>query len=87
MLLSDGMIAQQARQAGLEVRNNHHFGQDYARTCQIWADRLTARKARIHEQGFDEKFFRIWQYYLEICAASFAVGQTSVTQVELAHAA
>ncbi len=87
MLLSDTMIAQQAQQAGLRINDSFHFGQDYARTCRIWADRLVARKARIHEQGFDEAFFRNWQYYLEICAAAFAVGQTNVTQVEMSHAA
>ncbi len=36
--------------------------------------------------GYNEGFFRNWQYYLEICAASFAVGHTNVVQVELAHA-
>lgn len=86
MLLSDSKIEEQARLAGLKVNDNHHFGQDYARTCRIWSERLNARKARIHEQGFDERFFRNWQYYLEICAAAFAVGQCSVTQVEMAHA-
>jgi cyclopropane-fatty-acyl-phospholipid synthase len=87
MLLSDTMIAQQARQAGLQVNDSFNFGQDYARTCRIWADRLMARKTKILDQGFDEAFFRNWQYYLEICAASFAMGQTNVTQVEMAHAA
>lgn len=87
MLLSDTMIQQQAQKAGLRINDSFHFGQDYARTCRIWADRLVARKAKIHEQGFDEAFFRNWQYYLEICAAAFAVGQTNVTQVEMSHAA
>lgn len=87
MLLSDTMIAQQAQQAGLQVNDSFNFGQDYAQTCRIWADRLMARKGKILAQGFDEAFFRNWQYYLEICAASFAMGQTNVTQVEMAHAA
>lgn len=86
MLLSDSVIEQQARAAGLRVNDNFKFGRDYARTCRLWAGRLKARKAKIHEQGFNESFFRNWHYYLEICAASFAVGHTNVTQVEMAHA-
>ncbi|MFY0624112.1 MAG: class I SAM-dependent methyltransferase [Pelagimonas sp.] len=86
MLLSDSVIEAQAKQAGLSVQNNFAFGQDYAKTCRIWAERLNAEKRRISDLGYGEGFFRNWQYYLEICAASFAVGHTDVVQVELAHA-
>lgn len=86
MLLSDKVIASQARTAGLELRDSFAFGQDYARTCRIWAERFNGQKRRIAEMGFGETFIRNWQYYLEICAASFAVGHTNVVQVELAHA-
>ncbi len=86
MLLSDQVIAQQARSAGLQVADSFAFGEDYARTCRIWAERLAAQKRRIMDLGYGEAFFRNWQYYLEICAASFAIGHTDVVQVELAHA-
>lgn len=86
MLLSNGVIAEQAQSAGLRVRDTFAFGQDYAKTCRIWAERLSAQKRKISEMGYSEGFFRNWQYYLEICAASFAVGHTDVVQVELAHA-
>ncbi len=86
MLLSDQVIAAQAKSAGLQVKDNFAFGQDYGKTCRIWAERLVTQKAKIAEQGYGESFFRNWQYYLEICAASFAIGHTNVVQVELAHA-
>ncbi|MHA3976753.1 class I SAM-dependent methyltransferase [Halovulum sp. GXIMD14794] len=86
MLLSNEVIAEQARNAGLRVTDSFGFGQDYARTCRIWADRLRAESARILSMGHDQPFLRSWLYYLEICAASFAVQQTDVVQVELAHA-
>lgn len=86
MLLSDAIIAREARNAGLEVRDSFAFGQDYARTCRIWSERLVGERERIQRLGYDARFLRSWQYYLEICAASFAVGQTNVVQVELAHA-
>ncbi|WP_425045999.1 class I SAM-dependent methyltransferase [Primorskyibacter sp. S87] len=86
MLLSDKVIEDQAAQAGLKVRDNFAFGQDYARTCRIWSSRLADQKHRVRELGFGEAFYRNWHYYLEICAASFAIGHTNVVQVELAHA-
>ena len=86
MLLSDRVISEQADRAGLTVCDKFAFGPDYADTCRQWATRLTAQKRRIDELGNGESFFRNWKYYLEICAASFSVGQTDVVQVELAHA-
>ena len=86
MLLSDAMISWHARKAGLQVRDNFAFGDHYARTCREWAAQMDARKPRINALGFDDTFLRTWRYYLEICAASFATGQSNVVQVELAHA-
>ncbi|TYB91127.1 cyclopropane-fatty-acyl-phospholipid synthase family protein [Oceaniovalibus sp. ACAM 378] len=86
MLLSDAIIADQARQVGLRVKSSHAFGPDYARTCAIWADRLNSQSQRIRKLGHDEGFLRNWRFYLESSAACFAVGQTNVVQVELTHA-
>lgn len=86
MLLSTQKITEQAHQAGLRVRGSHGFGIDYARTCAMWDERLVEQSNRIRRLGYDEGFLRNWRYYLGICAASFAVGQTDVVQVELAHA-
>ncbi|MDF0601116.1 cyclopropane-fatty-acyl-phospholipid synthase [Psychromarinibacter sp. C21-152] len=86
MLLSNAQIARHARDAGLAVRDVFSFGGDYARTCATWGERLDAEAGRIRRMGFDDRFLRSWRYYLGICAASFAVRQTDVVQVELAHA-
>ncbi|MDO6732855.1 cyclopropane-fatty-acyl-phospholipid synthase family protein [Marinovum sp. 2_MG-2023] len=86
LLLSDAMIADQARKAGLVVRDNFAFGQDYARTCAIWSEQLQAQEARIRKLGHGDAFLRTWRYYLDICTATFATGRTDVVQVELAHA-
>lgn len=86
MLLSNTVIAQQAELAGLTVRDTHAFGADYARTCALWSERLERQSGQIRRLGHDESFLRNWRYYLGICAASFATGQTDVVQVELGHA-
>lgn len=87
MLLSDGIIRDQARRAGLKVQESFAFGLDYARTCATWGEQLDAARPRLAKVGYgDEGFLRNWRYYLAICAAAFSVGQTDVVQVELAHA-
>ncbi|MCX7561141.1 cyclopropane-fatty-acyl-phospholipid synthase [Sulfitobacter sp. F26204] len=86
MLLSNAMIAEQANSAGLRVVDTFAFGADYSRTCAIWNDRLNRMTDRITALGYDEQFLRNWRYYLGVCSASFATGQTDVVQVELAHA-
>lgn len=85
MLLCDAIIARQAQDAGLVVRDSFAFGQDYARTCRIWAQRMLAQAPRIRKLGYDDAFLGGWQFYLEGCAAAFATGRTDVVQVELAH--
>ena len=86
MLLSDAVIASQAKKAGLVVQDSYSFGADYARTCAIWNENLDRKVGRIKRLGFDESFLRSWRYYLGVCTASFAVGRTDVVQVELSHA-
>ncbi|KAA2313427.1 class I SAM-dependent methyltransferase [Pseudooceanicola sediminis] len=86
MLLSDGQIRRAAEGAGLRVTDTFAFGHDYARTCRTWLARMDAEAGRIERLGYGPAFLRSWRYYLEICAASFAVGQTDVVQVELRHA-
>lgn len=86
MLLSDAVISWHAREAGLKVKDNFAFGQDYARTCRDWSQRMDAQEARINALGFDQGFLRTWRYYLGICTAAFTTGTANVVQVELAHA-
>ena len=36
--------------------------------------------------GYNESFIRTWRFYLNMCAAAFAVKHTDVAQIELTHA-
>lgn len=86
MLPSPAILRHQGAQAGLELRGSFSFGQDYARTCRIWAARMAQAAPRIRRFGYDAAFLRGWRYYLEGCAATFATGRTDVVQVEYSHA-
>lgn len=86
MLPCDAVIAREAARAGLTVKESFAFGQDYARTCRLWAARMQAEAPRIRRLGHGTPFLRNWQYYLESCAAAFITGNAGVVQVDLAHA-
>jgi len=74
-------------QAGLECRDIFTFGQDYVRTLQHWLSRFEMRKQEVSALGYDERFLRLWRFYLSACIASFASGRSDVMQAELCHAA
>ena len=59
------------------------FGSSYARTLAHWLDRFDAAWPRIADMGFDERFRRMWRYYLAYCGAGFASGRTDVRQIVL----
>jgi cyclopropane-fatty-acyl-phospholipid synthase len=86
MLLCNRAIADQAARVGLRAEAPFAFGRDYALTCRQWASRLVARSDRLTALGYGGPTLRHWRYYLEACAAAFAVGRTDVVQVELSHA-
>lgn len=86
MLPSIQRFKEEAAKAGLHAVEVFSFGQDYAETLRKWRLNLDARKAEIHALGHSDAFLRNWQFYLDICAATFAIGRTDVVQVELVHA-
>ena len=73
----------QAVAAGFDVIDEYSFGQDYARTLRIWRADFLAQEARVLQLGFDERFIRIWDFYLAYCEAAFAQANTSVMQFTL----
>ncbi len=73
----------QAAKAGLEVVDEFAFGQDYARTLAIWRERFLHEQERVLQLGFDQRFLRIWEFYLAYCEAAFEQGSTDVVQYTL----
>jgi cyclopropane-fatty-acyl-phospholipid synthase len=73
----------QAKAAGFEVVNEFAFGQDYARTLQLWREDFMAQESRILQLGFDKRFMRIWEFYLGYCEAAFKEANTDVVQYTL----
>jgi cyclopropane-fatty-acyl-phospholipid synthase len=72
-----------AERAGLKVIDELAFGLDYAETLRRWRHQFMADKAQVLQLGFDERFIRIWEFYLAYCEAAFDQHNTDVVQYTL----
>jgi cyclopropane-fatty-acyl-phospholipid synthase len=77
------VFQQQAEAAGLLVERSFAFGPDYAETLRRWRDRFLAERAAVLANGFDERFVRIWEFYLAYCEAAFDERNIDVVQYTL----
>jgi cyclopropane-fatty-acyl-phospholipid synthase len=83
MLPSPERFEEKARSAGLEVENRHFFGTSYAETLRLWNQKFQTRWPEISDLGFNERFRRLWTYYLAYCEAGFQTGAIDVAQYTL----
>nr|WP_315246979.1 cyclopropane-fatty-acyl-phospholipid synthase family protein [uncultured Albidiferax sp.] len=73
----------EAAAAGLEVVDEFAFGPDYAETLRRWRDQFLAARTQVLQLGFDERFMRLWEFYLAYCEAAFDKGNINLVQYTL----
>ncbi|WP_428247112.1 class I SAM-dependent methyltransferase [Ferrovibrio sp.] len=83
MLPAPIVIAQQSERAGLRVARAEGFALDYARTLREWTERFQAAWPQLRALGFDERFRRMWLYYLGSCEGGFRANCIDVQQLRL----
>lgn len=85
MLPSEEKLKPVIADAALRWDAVERFGLDYARTLKLWDDRFQAAWPEIRRMnGFDERFRRLWRFYLAYCEAGFRSLRTNVIQLALA---
>ena len=60
-----------ARSSDLRLVNLEDIGPSYAMTLQAWRQRFLARLPEVRALGYDERFIRMWEFYLAYCEAGF----------------
>ncbi len=84
MLMSESRFRALAEEQGLEWRDVHRFGQDYAETLRRWRERFDqAIEEGLLPASFDQHFVALWRYYLMYCEGGFRGGGIDVAQVTL----
>ncbi|MES1942658.1 cyclopropane-fatty-acyl-phospholipid synthase [Salinisphaera sp. PC39] len=82
MLASPTAFREHARAAGLRPVDTAFYGADYARTLRLWDERVREAAAAIRRR-FDERFLRMWRYYLAYCEAGFRSGNIDLMHITL----
>lgn len=77
-LPSKSAFKREIEAAGLILVASDHFGQSYAQTLAEWRQRFNDHWLEISKQGFDDRFRRLWNYYLCYCEAGFSEGAVDV---------
>ncbi len=81
MLPCPSALERISRAAGLKRVHERIFGLDYARTLALWRERFRASWPQLQHMGFDDRFQRLWEYYLHYCEAGFRAGNIDVRQI------
>ncbi|MGH8457877.1 MAG: class I SAM-dependent methyltransferase, partial [Nevskiales bacterium] len=82
MLASVEAFGQRVRAAGLTLADARFHGQDYAKTLNEWHKQVWQVRDKIQHM-FDERFLRMWHYYLAYCETGFRLGRIDLMQVTL----
>lgn len=82
VLPSVAEIATAAEQV-LVLEDWHNFGDSYAKTLHAWNDNCEAAWQRLPADRYDERFRRMWRYYLLSCAGAFSARSIQLWQLVL----
>lgn len=80
----NAMLASKTRSSDLALIALEDFGLSYARTLQAWRERFLAQLPAVRAQGFDERFIRLWEFYLAYCEGGFRERSIGVSHLVLA---
>ncbi|MGQ0698087.1 MAG: class I SAM-dependent methyltransferase [Panacagrimonas sp.] len=85
MLCPPGRFEDLARAAGMTPAQPSFYAIDYADTLAQWHRNVLDVREKIVEQ-FDERFLRMWRYYLSYCECGFRTGSIDLMQITLRKA-
>jgi cyclopropane-fatty-acyl-phospholipid synthase len=85
MLPSPTALRAEIDRAGLQLNRSIEFGESYSQTLRRWHERFNDQWDAVAALGFDDRFRRMWNFYLTSCAGSFHAGNCDVTQITIAR--
>ena len=81
----ESMLAAKTRASDLALVHLEDFGLSYARTLHAWRTRFLSRLQAVYAQGFDQRFARMWEFYLAYCEGGFRERSIGVSHLLLAR--
>jgi cyclopropane-fatty-acyl-phospholipid synthase len=83
MLPSPKVFTEQADKAGMQVSQAQDYCHDYELTLVRWHQKFNSVIGQVKALGYDDRFIRMWRYYLSYCEAGFRTEHTGVYQYVL----
>ena len=80
MLPTKNILQKLFKDNGFKLYHKISFGYDYSRTLLEWKKNFNNAWPKLKSLNFDEKFKRLWNYYLDYCETGFSLDHTDVTQ-------
>ncbi|WP_250622956.1 SAM-dependent methyltransferase [Pinirhizobacter soli] len=80
----NALLAAKTRSSDLALTQMEDFGHSYALTLKAWRERFMAHLPQVRAQGFDERFIRMWEFYLAYCEGGFRERSIGVAHLLLA---
>jgi cyclopropane-fatty-acyl-phospholipid synthase len=80
MLPTESHLQELAWQNELAPVSTNRYGEHYADTLADWYQAFDAQTEWMQAHGYDQRFRRMWQYYLAFCEAGFRDGR-----IDLVH--
>ena len=79
---SFSQIIQPIEKTGLIVADTETLIRHYDKTLESWLERFLSKRKEVKDL-FDEKFVKMWEYYLASCAAAFRYRDLAVFQLQI----
>ncbi len=87
MLPAPSVLRSEIDRAGLSIAGSIEFAESYSQTLRRWHDTFNDRWDEVARMGFDDRFRRMWNFYLTSCAAAFHGRVCDVTQITVTRPA
>ena len=85
MLPSVSMLKKILENNKLKIVENNNYAEHYAKTLNNWRNNFNSSLNKIKDNGFDDKFVRLWNYYLAYCESGFKTKRIGLNQIKIMH--
>ena len=75
------VLEEATRDTRFLITDVRDIASDYVRTLRAWRARFMSHLAEVRALGFDDRFIRMWEYYLALSEAGFATGISQDLQI------
>ncbi len=85
MLPSVNMLKKIIENNKFKIIENNNYAEHYAKTLKNWRSNFNSSLNEIKNNGFDDRFIRLWNYYLAYCESGFKTKRIGLNQIKIIH--